>query len=114
MRLRLGRAEVERVAAGETVSEETHFSVDPPVSLRYAVRAEPRAFEISATFVDGAILVTVPYVLTQEWATTQAVTLEGSQAVGDRTLSVLVEKDFTCLMPRSTEDHDGFPNPNAV
>lgn len=112
LRLRLGQSEVERVASGGTVEEVTHFAQGQ--CFRYVLRADSRAERIAATLSGSVIEVTVPAALAQAWATTEQVSLEAVQKSGDHTLTLLVEKDFQCLIPRSDgEDHEGFPNPNA-
>ena len=49
------------------------------------------------------------------WALTEQVSMEGEQFLDDGgKLTILVEKDFTCLAPREGEDEsDMFPNPQA-
>ena len=49
------------------------------------------------------------------WIGGNEVGLEAQQSLGpDRTLALLVEKDFKCLQPRPGEEsYDGFPNPNT-
>lgn len=112
LRLRLGRSEVERVASGGAVEEVTHFAQGQ--CFRYVLRGDPGAERITATLLGSVIEVTVPAALAQAWATTEQVSLEATQAWGDHALTILVEKDFQCLIPRSGgEDHEGFPNPKA-
>lgn len=54
--------------------------------------------------------------MVQRWAGPKEVAIRGEQALtGDGALSILLEKDFTCLTPRDgEEDADSFPNPAAT
>jgi hypothetical protein len=54
--------------------------------------------------------------MAKDWCNTELVSLQAEQLVGDsgEMLSILVEKDFSCLMDRKGEDEsDNYPNPNA-
>ena len=115
VRLRLGRAEVERAGEGVAVEETTRFS-----ALQHLVtRFEPADVESAeADFVEGTIRVRWPRAAVQAWAKSEEVSLEAHVALegveAEESLRLLVEKDFACLAPRPEEDEtDAYPHPNA-
>ncbi len=113
IRLRLGASEVAQLAKGDRVSESTQFSPLLKDRLIYAVVLSTDAMEISASFANNEILVSVPQVLGQVWANSERVGLNHEQKVnGEASLTIVIEKDFQCLEPRPNEDQsDSFPNP---
>ena len=108
IRLRLTRAEVGKLAAGETVSE----SIDlMPIKLTYELCTAVEASQINATFAAGCLTVSIPERQAREWAMTGAIGLE---ALAGK-ISILVEKDFACVNPRFGEDEsDMFEHPDAA
>ena len=51
----------------------------------------------------------------REWCNSELVTLEYSKHTEDGELQIVVEKDFSCLVPRAGEDEsDQFPHPLAA
>jgi hypothetical protein len=58
-------------------------------------------------------VVTIPAAEVHDWATSDRVSIYGSELLaGGDSLAILVEKDFTCLQPRAGEDEsDMFPHP---
>jgi hypothetical protein len=75
----------------------------------------PEAQRIGATFTEREIVVALPKAMADAWVASEAVGLAAEQSLGsDRTLALLIEKDFKCLQPRPGEEsYDGFPNPNT-
>lgn len=115
LRLRLPQGEVEQLRAAGRVEAAIHFGPGPRQRLVYALVAVPDAQRMSAVITDGEIAVHVPEAVAHAWADGDEVSLRGEQATGDgRTLSLLVEKDFKCLVPREGEEaYDGYANPKA-
>jgi hypothetical protein len=114
MRLRLKRSEVDRLAAGTSIVEKTHF---PGAALTYRLDvSEDNHF--SASFNDGTLLVSLPESDVLDWASSDEVSLHAEQELsGSGALSLLIEKDFKCLEPghhRDCEDdEDTYPHPGA-
>ena len=114
IRLRLKINEVSRIATGESIVETTRL---PDSELIYSLEvSETDGF--SATFSDGKLVVTLPKADAEKWASTDEVSLLSEQPLADGgTLSLLVEKDFTCLEPGHhrdcVDDEDTFPHPSA-
>jgi hypothetical protein len=114
MRLRLKRGEVDQLAAGTSIVEETHF---PNAVLTYRLDVSDDS-SISATFDSGSLAVSLPKSRVLDWASTDEVSLYAEQELsGTSSLSLLIEKDFKCLEPghhRDCEDDaDTFPHPGA-
>ena len=111
IRLRLKQSEVKEFAEQGSVEDTIEFEAN--VSLRYRLERARDADEIAARFKDGCITIIVPENEGLTWAGSEQVGIETTQSSGDGgILSILVEKDFACLEPRSGgEDDDTFPNP---
>ena len=113
IRLRLDRAEVDRIGAGESVTATTEFPNG--AQFTYALAASEAAAP-TASFEAGCMTVWVPREEAHEWATDETrVGIHTSQAVKAGELKLLIEKDFECLDPREGEDQSNrFVNPKAT
>ena len=114
IRLRLKRSEVDRLAAGTSIVEQTHF---PDSVLTYRLNVCDTNV-ISARFDNGSLVVSLPRSNALDWAGTNQVSLHAEEIIsGTGSLSLLIEKDFSCLEPghhRDCEDdEDTFPHPSA-
>ena len=114
IRLRLKRGEVESLAAGEKLVEETKF---PGSVFSYSLELSDNE-DMMASFEGGQIVITMPREIIPEWADTDLVSLYTEQKLsGDGLLEILVEKDFTCLEPghhrNCEDDQDTYPHPSA-
>ncbi|MEX1364265.1 MAG: hypothetical protein AB1Z98_14155 [Nannocystaceae bacterium] len=115
LRLRLPQSDVARLRADDRVEAAIHFGPGPRQRLVYALVVSPTAQRMSAVITEGEIAVHLPAQVARDWMDGDEVSLRGEQSVGEgRTLSLLIEKDFKCVVPREGEDaYDGFANPNA-
>ncbi len=114
IRLRLKRGEVDQIAVGISVSEETHF---PGSVLTYRLDVSDDN-DISASFDNGSLVINVPESKALDWASTDEVSLYAEQKIsGTGSLSLLIEKDFRCIEPGyhrdGEDDDDTFPHPGA-
>ena len=109
IRLRLSRSEVEQLAKSGAVSESIRFG--PGSELEYVVVSAAGVSGPQASFVQRRITVALPQKSVAEWCGSNEVSLRGEQPLASaETLSILVEKDFPCLVPREGEDDsDAFP-----
>ena len=112
VRLRLKRGEVDRIASGQSIEEQTHFA-GSMLTYRLEVRTDG---QFSASLADNRIVVCLPGEKVVNWARTDEVSIYSELATTDTdTLSILVEKDFTCLTPGHhrdcKDDEDTFPHP---
>ena len=107
IRIRLSEKEVNLLAEGKPVIEETHF---PASTLTYKV--QPSA-SVSVDFKDDTVLVNLTQDEINRWAGTEEVTIAKDIAIpNDNILSILVEKDFKCLTVRPEDESALYPNPN--
>jgi hypothetical protein len=113
LRLRLTKTEVEHLAGDPGVVTET-VSFGRAATLTYRIRrAEVPA--VAASLKGTTIDVVAPLAIIDAWASSDEVGFEAKQSVGGAdVLSILVEKDWSCLVPRAGEnDADAFPHPKA-
>jgi hypothetical protein len=109
LRLRVNQSETAQLAAGKKVEQVTEFSTSD--RLVSSVEASPNITSATAQFSTGCITVLLPLVQVNHWANSDAVSIETSQPIAsDRSLHILVEKDFECLHSKNEEDADAFPN----
>ncbi len=114
IRLRLKRGEVDDLAAGNKLVEETEF---PESAFGYSLELSDDE-DMVAGFEDGWIAITMPREIIPEWADTDLVSLYSEQKLsGGSLLKLLVEKDFSCLEPghhrNCEDDEDTYPHPSA-
>lgn len=115
IRLRLLRAEIDRLARAGVVSDEIRFGVATDQGLKYSIASSDGVEDVTAQFNDNQILILIPESAALDWTTTDRVGIEARQDVGENTvLSILMEKDFECLTrPDDPDNADSFPNPTA-
>lgn len=113
IRLRLTRGEVDLLRADGLVKARMEFPAGR--EFGYELESSPASVQPDALFSDRVITVRVPEAMALEWASTEQVSMQGEQLLDDGgELTILVEKDFTCLAPREGEDEsDMYPNPQA-
>ena len=103
IRLRLTRGEVDTMRDSGVVTSITGFPGGRKFS--YALESSPASVNPAAFYSENEIRVRLPETIVLAWATTEQVSIEGEQVLDDgEKLSILVEKDFACLAPRTGED----------
>ena len=112
LRMRLTRGEVRTLDEQGEVSDRVRFA--PGVELVYRVKRDAAIGTLAAAFADNTIVLSVPQDAAREWCNSDLVTLEYSRPADEGELRLVVEKDFTCLVPRAGEDEsDHFPHPQT-
>lgn len=113
LRLRLTQGEVATLAKEGRVAARTPFP--DARHFTYAVESSPASVAPAASFTNSEITVRLPESAVLAWAASDQVSIAGEQRLDDGSpLSLLVEKDFACLVPRAGEDEtDLFPHPEA-
>ncbi len=112
IRLRLTKTEIESIAENGIVSEETMF----PNGSIFEYSLEIGEVEtVQAIYGDSGIMIVLPFEQAKEWATSENVSIEAAlETPTGEALTILVEKDFKCLVDRvGEEEGDLFPNPNS-
>lgn len=81
----------------------------------YSLESSPASVNPAAFYSDNEIRVRLPETVVLAWTTTEQVSMDGEQLLDDgEKLSILVEKDFACLAPRTGEDEsDMYPHPDS-
>jgi hypothetical protein len=103
LRLRLSRGEVTQLAENGRVEDAISFG---PSKLTYVLETSAEG-RVGATYEDHRIVVTLPKDRAASWTSSDEVGIES-----DGEVKILVEKDWSCLKPRSGEDDsDAFPHP---
>lgn len=113
IRLRLTQGEVDAFEQTGYVSEITQVSNES--RFIYELYTDSSIEQYSATFFEHVLRISVPYKIGRKWAKTDQVGMDAVVKNGmDEGLSLLIEKDFQCLVPRDHEDEaDNYPNPLA-
>jgi hypothetical protein len=109
LRLRLSKGEVEQMGAQGRVQDAIHFGPGGP-QLVYVLVADTAVQAVHASFAGGEVTVRVPAEAVRAWVDSDQVGMSATQGE----LSILVEKDFKCVVPREGEEsYDGFDNPGT-
>jgi hypothetical protein len=110
IRIRLTRSEVAYFNEHGKLMEETHFTNSV---FSYGLLSSDTP-SIKATFQSNGIIIEIPHQQANDWTTTSLVGLSGEMPLPhDKTLFLLVEKDFKCLDETSEDQSDQYPNPLA-
>ena len=112
VRFRLSPNDIDALGRGETVKETLSFGAE--ASFVYGL--VPADISHVAVEAGGAgLLVLCPRPMVTTRVETDEVGFERTiSGPGSSGLTVLVEKDFQCLIPRGEDDGNTFPNPNAT
>ena len=113
IRIRVSQPELAEICERGEVKDRIQFQ--PGSELTYGLEVSDKIDTLRTAFNDGDITIQLPKAQVQAWAEPDAVSLEGSQQIdGEHSLTILVEKDFACLVPREGEEQESlFPNPQA-
>ena len=113
LRLRLSQGEVRQF--GDTARVEQSIRFGPGSVMTYAIEHDASFNEVHASFEESTVTVRVPTASAQAWVDTDEVSIRGEQPLdGNTQLSLLIEKDFKCAIPRpGEEDYDGFEHPTG-
>jgi hypothetical protein len=110
VRMRVTQSEAARLRAGEKIEQVTEFSRDQ--KLVSSLEPSPDARRVGAEFSVGCLRVIVPQAEVLAWADSSLISIEAEQAIdSDRSLHILIEKDFECRHSTREENADAFPNP---
>ncbi len=113
VRLRLTPTEVDALRQEGLVSARTDFPGGR--EFRYEIESSPASVTPAAFLSDNVLTVRLPETSVLAWATTEQVSIKGEQLLDEgENLTIIVEKDFSCLAPREGEDEsDMYPHPQA-
>lgn len=111
IRFRLTKTEVDTLCKEGYIEEITDFG-DRTFSYAVQRSAIPT---MAATFSENKLTLAISEDKVTNWETNQQVGFEHAMPVGDnKTLELLLEKDFACLDERLEDQSDNYPNPKAL
>ena len=112
LRIRLTKTEVNIIANTGYLEEETLFGNNKFV---YALQRVDEGNELSAALEENKMIIFVPSSLTKEWPANNIVGFNAEMPVADnKTLFLLIEKDFVCLDETTVDQSDNYENPNKT
>ncbi len=113
LRLRLSQSEVKQFGETGRFVQAIRFG---GASLTYALEHGEGVSSLGASMDGSTITVRMPSSMARTWVETDQVTLKAEQSLGDDgALSLLIEKDFKCAIPRpGEENYDGFEHPTGA
>jgi len=116
IRLRLSQTDVTKLAETGVVEETVQIGPEITNALSYRLVRSQAVDTTKAQFEQNCLIVLVPSDQADQWSTSEEVGIEASQQTSNGgELSILIEKDFACLTPRTgDDDKDAFPNPSAA
>ena len=116
IRLRLTQTEIAQLQETGIVEEVIDFGSAAELQFVYGIEISPMISEIEGRLEKNRITISIPKRQADTWISTDQVGFEKEQPFGgDKTLRILIEKDFACLEPRSgTEYADTFPHPANI
>jgi len=112
LRIRLSKTEVSAIATTGYLEEETLFGSNRFV---YALQRVDEGNALTAALEENKMIMFVPASLTKDWPTNNIVGFEANiPLAGNKTLYLLLEKDFICLDDTTEDQHDNYENPNKA
>lgn len=115
VRFRLTQPETARLTSEGRVEEAIEFGPQAGGKFVFALETIEGKGEIRAIFDERRLTIFIPRERAAKWSETGQIGLEAEQNIGgEKTLRLLIEKDFACLAPRAGEDDsDAFPHPTT-
>lgn len=112
LRFRLTRSEVDTLCTKGYIEDQTTFDTSV---FTYAVKLVEASAKLSAQFNNNTITLNLPRSLGNNWHQTEQVGFSATMEFKNKdSLSLLLEKDFTCLDERLEDQSDNYPNPKAL
>jgi len=112
LRIRLTKTEVSTLAATGYLEEQTLFADNKFV---YVLQSVDEGNELSAKMDTNKITMMVPAVLLKDWPENNVVGFDANMPLPDnRSLYLLLEKDFVCLDHTTEDQSDNYENPNKT
>ena len=112
IRIRLTKTEVSLIATTGYLEEQTLFGNN---KLVYALQRVDEGNALTAAFKENKITLFVPSSQTNDWPTNNIIGFEANMPIADnKTLYLLLEKDFVCLDDTTEDQSDNYVNPNKT
>jgi hypothetical protein len=114
IRFRLKRSEVEQFVRNGRVEEKIIVGSREDGVFQYVLESTESVSSLKATVTPGGIIVQVPLEEATRWVFSDQISIEGQQPIDNqKSLRILIEKDFACLDGTEEQNADTFPNPLA-
>ena len=111
IRFRLNKSEVAELCTNGKVSQRTVFK---DTVFYYSVEVSTDHASLTAEFDGRGIKLYLPGDLAKHWDEDERVGFQDSVKVREgEELALLLEKDFTCLVPRGEDEPENYPNPKS-
>ena len=112
IRFRLTKPEVAELCEKGYYESRTQFADNAFV---YSLQMQSHGEGLSAEFEGEKMTVNIPKELLTGWDISAQIGFENTEILhNNKTLHLLVEKDFTCLDPRTEDESDNYPNPKMI
>ncbi len=112
IRIRLTKTEVSLLANIGYLQEQTAFGNN---TFTYALQAVADTETLSAAMEANTITMFVPTAFTKDWPENSVIGINANMPVTDnRSLYLLLEKDFVCLDETTEDQRDNYENPNST
>jgi hypothetical protein len=109
IRYRLTKTEVANFAIHKYLEEKVEFGNN---DLIYSLESSSAIQELSTSFVNNKIVVSIPDNLSKEWTGSEMVGMQNEFKLSNgKYMFILVEKDFVCLDNTFEDQSDNYPHP---
>ncbi len=116
IRFRLTQSETVEFGKKGKIEESIEFGLTENQRLTFVLISDIHAKFFSANSENGRVKLMIPNDIIENWTNSEEVRIKAEQILSpEKTLQILIEKDFTCLVPRTNEDEsDNFPHPQSA
>jgi hypothetical protein len=112
LRIRLTKTEVSTLAHAGYLEEQTQFG---NAAFIYAIKSADTITELSAAFEENKMTMFVPAALLKDWPVNAVVGFDARMPLPEnKSLYLLLEKDFVCLDETTEDQSDNYDNPNKT
>jgi hypothetical protein len=112
IRIRLTKTEVSIISSTGYLQEETLFGNN---GFIYALQRVDEGDALTAALELNKIIMFVPAAVITDWPTNNIVGFEATIPLADnKSLYLLLEKDFVCLDESTEDQSDNFDNPDKI
>jgi hypothetical protein len=111
IRFRLTQSEVKYFGETGEIEDSVMF---PQSRLIYKLENSRNINDVTCSFIDNAITVTIPASISEKWYQSNEVAIDAEiETAHNKKLYILIEKDFKCLDNTVEDQSDNYPNPLA-
>ena len=112
LRFRLTEPDVEKLTKEGSLEERTQFGTN---ELLYSLHKLPGSNEMTASFNGNKISLFIPESFLKDWFVNDVVGFQSQMPLSSSgSLSLLLEKDFTCLEESVEDQSDNYRNPKSI